>query len=277
MTCFGWLEVDPDETYVHFMVNQNINGSSGIVSIKDINTTSPSHKHEYFSNLVWTSTQCNIALGDDTGEVFMASREDGSGYATICKYILSPDFSLASDSVFCLEFYELTNAYDILVPYGERVFMVTYEVVFPFWTNFILFDFSSMTLVWKNRIVDYTQGNSLRQAIDYDPVDNLIYSWHVHSYNSDLLMFILNETTGNQHGASYIKFKVQYCIDMSYYNKFVYGIVFSEYSLDNKLLLIVADVSDPNSFTFATYQQTTGHPFHSLFVDETTQRLLIGV
>ena len=195
----------------------------------------------------------------------------------VCKYILSSDFSFASNNVDCVEFVELINAFQILVPFQEQIFLNTYEITYPFWTNFIMYDFNAQNFTWKNRIVNYTQGNSGRQAIDYDPIVNLIYSWHVHSYNDDLLMFILNATTGDQHGARYVKFQVYYCIDIFYYNKFVYGIIFSEYSLDQKFLLIVANVTDPDTVTFTTYQQVIGNKLHSLFVDPTTQRLFLGI
>ena len=195
----------------------------------------------------------------------------------VCKYILSPDFSSVSNDVNCVEFVELNKAFQILVLNQEHVFLNTYEIASPFWTNFILYDFSTANFAWKNRIMNYTEGRSLRQAIDYDPIDNLIYSWHVHSYTSHLLMFILNATTGDQQGATYYRLGVFNCIDIFYYNKFVYGIIYSEYNLDFKLLLIVANVTDPNTLTFATYQQVIGNKLDSLFVDPTSQRLFLGI
>ena len=87
MTCFGWLEVDLDETYVYILVNQNTNGYPGIVSVKDINTDSPSIKYEYFQDLVWLHRQCNIALGNNSNEVFIATKQDGCDKALVCKYI----------------------------------------------------------------------------------------------------------------------------------------------------------------------------------------------
>ena len=209
--------------------------------------------------------------------MFIASRENGDNIAMICKYILNDNFLFSGFSTDCVKFTELTNPYEVLVPYQENIFMVTYEIASPYWTNFILYDFDSNQIKWKNRIMNDTQGSLNRPAMDYDPVDGLIYSWHVHSQTSDLLMFILNATNGSQHGTRYIKSQVKTCLHMFYYDKSVYGIVFSEYSLDNVMLLIVADVSDPNSVIFTTYQQVPNNPMHCVFVDPTTQRVFVGI
>ena len=92
-----------------------------------------------------------------------------------------------------------------------------------------------------------------------------------------MIMLILNVTTGDQHGARFKKSNMSYCISLAYYNKFLYGIAHSIYSQDQKLQLIVVDVNNPNSPSFTTYQQTDNTPFHSVYADATTQRLILGI